>query len=143
MAIESLIVEIEQINQQLSPQAKANLLTTLRMCPTDIDDQRVIEWKPGNIYFHSLQDLRFAILPSVLPEEIRMSQACFVKDLDLYLKGFPKTEAEEIYRIFQTIFNAGTSFYWDEDRDHVKNLYEVYCKLDKEIIRPWVNVMKL
>jgi hypothetical protein len=42
-------------------------------------------------------------------------------------------------RVFQAVFEAGTSAYWHKDRALVVALSRVYKKLDKELIRPWVD----
>lgn len=61
----------------------------------------------------------------------RRSQACFVKDLDYYLEGFPKKE-EEMRQLFELVLNVGTSTYWDENKEFVIELYEKYKPLSPQ-----------
>ena len=72
---------------------------------------------------------------------VKACQACFVKDLDFYLEHFPQEEAE-MKRLFELVFNVGTSIYWENDRELLIGLNRLYWTLDREVIRPWVEQTK-
>lgn len=135
---EILLEHIEQLERPINPEERSSLLSVLRNIPTDIDDKRGVEWKRGSIYFHALGDTFFAARMADNPRSIRGSQVCFVKDLDEYLAGFPQEESE-MFSLFQKIFDIGTSAYWDQDIELVKDLYRIFDELDKKLIRPWVQ----
>ncbi|MBI2327098.1 hypothetical protein HYU92_02160 [Candidatus Curtissbacteria bacterium] len=125
-------------------------MTRLRNRPTGLDDRRaVVTWRRSSIY-HPLQDLRLVnfarrahdgVEGEELPELVQDAQACFVKDFDLYLAGFPKEETE-MFSLFQEIFDTGTSFEWQTDLERVEGLEYAFSQLDREKIQPWVTLEK-
>ncbi len=129
---------------EIDEQQHVQLLARLRNTSTDLDDRRqVVEWRRGNIYFHPLQDLRVilsarSVLSKMRPDFIPGAQACFVKDFDLYFSGFPEEEVA-MRRLFDEIFDVGTSFEWQTDLTRVRDLERVFTALDDEKIRPWVE----
>jgi len=148
MSKETLVGELTRLERSISDYDREALLVELRGYTTDTDEDRSTYrgWKRGNVYFHSLEDMMLArtvynddTLYRKLPNSIKSSQACFAKDLDLYLDVFPSTESQEIRELFQLIFNVGTSAYWDQDRELVTELYRIYQTLDREVIRPWAD----
>jgi len=145
MPAETLLIKLKQLERPITETSRTSLLSDLRAHQVpDMDGRRTAKWKRGNIYFHSLQDLLLAHFevhnnPGHDNKRLKESQACFVKDLDLYLAGFPQEE-ESMRRIFESVFSVGTSAYWHEDPNLVKELYSVYLALDFEGIRPWVRL---
>lgn len=130
---------IEKISE---PEARAEIVASLRMTTTDIDNRRTTDWKRGNIYFHALQDTEFAAIEAHPTDYdvIRENQACFVKDLDDYIEKFPPQEDPEMKQLFQTVFDVGTSAYWDQDRKFIERFHKVFSELNERVIKPWVQV---
>src|SRR3989344_3071861 len=128
---EALVAELRGLERPITDYDRQALLADLRSYPTDIDEGRseYKGWKKGNVYFHALEDVRFAktiygndTLHTRLGKYLKSSQACFVKDLDLYLATFPGDESQEMRETFELIFRVGTSAYWDKDRELVTDL---------------------
>lgn len=123
---------------------KQKIITDLRGYPTGNDGRREAPWSRGNHYFHSYQDIFWAAsdtIVGVFPEReqarhIKASQACFVKDLDIYLAGFPP-EDPDMRQLFQSILEVGSSTYWHRDRPFVKALEIVYKEITEQITKPW------
>lgn len=135
---------IRIVEKTLTPEERTGIVTSLRTTQTDIDSNREpkTEWKRGNIYFHALQDTLFAarMASPTDYDVVRKVQACFVKDLDDYIERFPPQEDPEMKQLFQTVFDVGTSTYWDQDREFIKQFDEAFWKLNEQVIRPWVLV---
>jgi hypothetical protein len=138
---------LEKLVQPIEEEDRESFVSILRNRKTDIDDRRhLTEWKPGSIYFHSIQDILLAVswdkLNSVSLEEkykaVMDSQACFVKDLDIYLENFPASEVK-IRQLFELIYNVGTSFKWSEKIGLLKPFSSDFKEIDNKIIRPWVE----
>src|SRR3989344_3341825 len=136
--------DMRAIEKELTPEVRVEIVTSLRATRTDLDSRREprTEWKRQNIYFHALQDTLFAAREARPTDYdvIREVQACFVKDLDDYIERFPADEDPEMKQLFQTVFDVGTSVYWDRDREFIKRFDEAFWKLDKQVIRPWAQV---
>lgn len=101
------------------------------------------------IYFHALQDLR-VVLEAVDGEEaqdeefqtmVRQAQACFVKDLDEYLKGFGG-QHQHVLVMIQAMGHVGTSFEWQDDLELVRRLEDRFSLIDSNTIKPWVRAEK-
>ena len=136
---EGLILPIRELIVPTPEDRRAILLAELRAAHVELDDRPRSEWKKSNIWFHSLQDTALASMRvnyelSTIP--LRNVQACFVKDLDRYMAGLPEEEAE-MTRLFQTVFDAGTSDYWDLNTDLPVRLNTAYWQLAYEVITPW------
>lgn len=140
---ESLLGEILGVGKVISEAQRAEILATLRATHTDLDDRREPKtvWRRGNIYFHSLEDTNFAnwSINQERHDVIRRVQACFVKDLDDYIERFPESEDSQMRQLFQTVFDVGTSVYWDHDMSFLKDFDKLYWELDKKVIRPWAQ----
>jgi len=145
MAVETILDELKQMERPITEDTRTFLLADLRAHPTDLDSRRPTSstfWKKGNVYFHSLQDTLY--VHGVFTENrggegfIKECQACFVKDLNFYLKHFPQEETE-MRKLFELIFRVGTSAYWEQDRELLLGLHNTYWTLDREIIKPWTR----
>ncbi len=131
---------------------RPSIVEALRGTVTDIDSRRQDylrknAWGKGSVWFHSLQDTGFLFWSGFLDlerKEGRLAQtathmqACFVKDLDGYLAGFPQEEAG-MKRLFQAVYDAGTSFYWRDDIERLRELDGVYNEINGRVIVPWVH----
>ena len=151
--LENLMEELKKLERPLKPEVKERLMLDIRLSQEklNIEDPRFKnpEWEgKSSIYFHSYQDLIFAshsysqpVDITFNPEEVMQSQACFVQDLENYLKLLPESEdpSKNIRGIFEMILKVGTSAYWNRDRGLVVNLFRVYDAIDNTIIRPWVR----
>ena len=150
MTLEMLVDELRQLERPIRQDARSSLLADLRNYPTDIDGRRSIKWERGNVYFHALQDTLYAdgVFRGTMVRcgkeglnYLKSSQACFVKDLDQYLAGFPEEESE-MRQLFELIFKVGTSAYWEDHKELLIGLNRLYWTLDREVIRPWVEQTK-
>lgn len=142
--MKEILKDIKAMERTLTPELKFEIVASLRATRTDLDSRREpkTEWKRGNIYFHALQDTLFAARMARPTDHkvIREVQACFVKDLDDYIERFPADEDPKMKQLFQTVFDAGTSIYWDQDREFIKRFDKAFWELDKQVIRPWAQV---
>lgn len=140
---DELLEEVRQLNKYVSqPERQRRAIQAeLRAYPTDVDGRRDTPWSRGSIYFHALQDLILAVESQeaeMEEDQIKGSQACFVKDLDQYLEGFPEGN-DEIREVFESILNTGTTSYWSYSSLGTRKLYELFDALDVKVIRPWVR----
>jgi hypothetical protein len=140
-----LVNKLRRLERPISEADRNSLLTNLRAYPTGMDHERSTDptyWKRGSVYFHSLQDTKFAseALSERWPGQhfVKECQACFAKDLETYLKGFPREEAE-MKGLFELIFKVGTSAYWEKDQQLLIELDRLYKALDEKVITPWVE----
>lgn len=138
---DELLAEVRKVPQHVSQpeQRRQSIQANLRAYPTGIDGRRNAPWARANIYFHGIQDLMLSVASHELDMrsgQIKGSQACFVKDLDLYLAGFPEGEAE-MREVFQTLLDSGSTFYWENNPIGTRMLYELFDTLDKKVIQPW------
>lgn len=142
--MKEVLGNIRIVEKPLTPEARTEIVASLRTTQTDIDSSREpkIEWKRGRIYFHALQDTLFAarMADPTDHDVIREVQACFVKDLDDYIERFPPQEDPEIKQLFQTVFDVGTSTYWDQDREFIIRFDKAFWELNKQVIEPWTLV---
>jgi len=132
---EAFILPIRELIAPIPDDRRASLLADLSHIPTDIDGRRNIEWKRGNIWFHSIQDTTIAAMKTNRnkPYNLGIHQACFVKDLDLYIPELPEEEAA-MRELFQTIFEVGTSDYWDQNPELPARLNEAYWDVSNQVI---------
>lgn len=144
MAREILLPRVQQLIQPTSEANRLNLLSRLRSTKTDIDGRRSMrnaEWRKGDIWFHSLQDTGFvdAFAESTSGRHFTTSvQACFTKDLDLYLSGMPPSE-QQMREVFEAIYQVGTSFYWAGNIPLFREFHRTYKEVATRIIEPWVK----
>ena len=137
---EALILPIRELIVPTPEDRRAALVAELRATHVELDDRPYEgEWKKENIWFHSLQDTTTAVMyvnHDMLLGPLRSMQACFVKDLDRYMAGLPEAEAE-MREVFQTVFDAGTSDYWDLNPDLPVRLSAAYWHAANEVITSW------
>lgn len=153
---EELIIEISGLEREINEVDREELLSKLRAQPTLDGRPRPTELKSkGNLYFHSIQDLRLAKMTENLEEKYREkkgceypqseetffhAQACFLQDLDRYLELLPNNQDnQKIISSLDLIRRVGTSALWYEDRELMNNLLDLYVKLDNTLIRPWAH----
>lgn len=149
MSLEVYLEQLKGIERPISDADLTALLTKLRQTPSDIDVARstLTEWQGrGNIFFHSLGDLRLVQMSISLrrnrglatsEDRLLPQQACFVKDLDRYLQFFPETEPD-MKKVFESIFRVGTSAKWVTEPQLPLDLLPIYTTLDRDLIGPWV-----
>lgn len=117
-------------------------LAKLRTITTNSDGRRNVIWNRG-IYFHQLQDLDFAIEFGTGPDAypLERTQACYVKDLDSYIAGFPDDE-NVVREVFKELRNIGASFNWANSYGNIKKLRDVYNGMEKNFLRDWSHANK-
>lgn len=152
MSREILLPEVIGLMTPNSNLVRPSIIEMLRLTSTDIDREKQEylkreTWQKGTVWFHSLQDTRHLFYPGMLgvlerkgrlAEEATQVQACFVKDLDDYMAGFPPEE-ETVLTLFQAIYDAGTSFYWKDDLKRVDELHRVYNEINTQVLHPWIH----
>jgi hypothetical protein len=157
MSVEELITRLRNLEREISEIDREELLSKLRVQLTLDGRPRPTELKSkGDLYFHSIQDLRLAKVVENLEEKYRdkkgceypqseetffHAQACFLQDLDRYLELLPNNENNrQIIDSLNLIRRVGTSALWYKDRELMNNLLDLYVKLDDTLIRPWINI---
>ncbi|MBI3037266.1 hypothetical protein HYY73_05990 [Candidatus Woesearchaeota archaeon] len=155
--LETLLRELQQLERPITAEGKRRLMVEMHTRQAGLGisvGPDATHWMGrGGIYFHSLQDLILVQTnldyqeqkrPSSEPvpeEEFYDSQACFVRDLETYLKFLAADEDPQnrIREVFELILKVGTSSYWCKDRALVDGLIRSYEALDRIVIRPWVE----
>ncbi len=149
MSIAELISGFERLEKPIGDLERNELLSTLQHIPLEVAETPASINNNVTIYFHSVQDVRLVqfILEtekyvagkggthSEVDDDIIYAQACFNRDLMLYLKLLPEKE-ETIHACLRVALKSGTSTYWHKDKEFIQKFHDLYERLDMLLFHP-------